>query len=140
VVLDGEISNFHGLMFRRSSPYFYAFDVLAIDGEDLTNLPLLERKRRLRAIAPRVTSRLLYVDAITRRGSDLFRLACDRDLEGVVGKWSRGTYQCDGRGTSWLKIKNPEYSQVEGRRELFEARRDGHQRKRSPLAVELRLR
>ena len=31
-----------------------------------------------------------------------------------MAKWARGTYQCDGRGTSWLKIKNPEYSQMEG--------------------------
>src|SRR4051812_38427324 len=132
VVLDGEIccldsdgrSNFYRLMFRRSSPYFYAFDVLAIDGEDLTGLPLLERKRRLRAIVPRSRSRLLHVDAIAERGTDLFRLACRRDLEGIVAKWAHGTYQCDGRRTSWLKIKNPDYSHMEGRRELFEARRD----------------
>lgn len=32
----------------------------------------------------------------------------------------RGTYQSDGQGTSWLKIKNPDYSQMAGRRELFE--------------------
>jgi hypothetical protein len=30
-------------------------------------------------------------------------------LEGVVGKWSRGTYQTDARSTSWLKVKNPGY-------------------------------
>src|SRR4051812_33915658 len=56
-VLDGEIccldsdgrSNFNRLMFRRDWPYFYAFDLLSIDGEDLTSQPLLERKRRLRA-------------------------------------------------------------------------------------------
>jgi ATP-dependent DNA ligase len=38
-----------------------------------------------------------------------------------VAKWTRGVYQADGRGTSWLKIKNPEYSQMEGRHELFAA-------------------
>ena len=44
VVLDGEIcclgpdgrTRFHDLLFRREQPYFYAFDVLEIDGEDLT--------------------------------------------------------------------------------------------------------
>jgi len=30
------------------------------------------------------------------------------DLEGIVAKWGRGTYRCDGRATSWLKIKNPD--------------------------------
>jgi bifunctional non-homologous end joining protein LigD len=128
-VLDGELccvdpdgrTNFYRLMFRRERPFFYAFDLLAVDGEDLTMLPLVERKVRLHAIMPRVSSRLLYVDGIAARGPDLYRLACERDLEGIVAKWSRGTYQCDGRGTSWLKIKNPDYSQMDGRRELFEA-------------------
>ena len=36
-----------------------------------------------------------------------------------MAKWSQGTYQCDARGTSWPKIKNPEYSQIQGRHELF---------------------
>ena len=68
-ILDGEIvcldnegrSVFYPLMFRRDWPYFCAFDLLAVDGEDLRAWPLRERKRRLRAImpAPRVRSRLL---------------------------------------------------------------------------------
>jgi ATP-dependent DNA ligase len=69
---------------------------------------LTERKHRLRAIMPTVECRLLYLDSIAERGIDLYRAACKRDLEGIVAKWSRGTYQTDGRGTSWLKIKNPE--------------------------------
>jgi ATP-dependent DNA ligase len=68
---------------------------------------------------PRIESRLMFLDAIRARGTRLYELACERDLEGIVAKWGRGTYQCDGRGTSWLKIKNPEYSQMEGRHELL---------------------
>jgi ATP-dependent DNA ligase len=82
---------------------------------------------------------LLYVDAIAERGTDLFRLACRRDLEGIVAKWSRGAYQTDERRTSWLMIKNPNYTQMNGRRELFEARRDHNTRKRGLIAPELRL-
>ena len=37
-----------------------------------------------------------------------------------MGKWANGTYQTDGRCTSWVKFKNPEYSQMEARHELFE--------------------
>src|SRR6266542_3783538 len=63
-VIDGEIiclepdgrSNFQKLLFRRDWPYFYAFDILAVDGEDPQNRPLLERKRWLRAIMPRIDS------------------------------------------------------------------------------------
>src|SRR5262245_18621410 len=139
-VLDGEIccldadgrSNFYNLLFRRDWPFFYAFDTLAIDGEDLRDCPLTERKRRLRRIMPRprVHSRLLYVDDLRERGSALFAAACARDLEGIVGKWADGRYERDGISTSWVKIKNAEYSQIAGRRELFEQRADDRTRRR----------
>jgi bifunctional non-homologous end joining protein LigD len=130
VVLDGEVccldpdgrSNFQRLLFRRDWPYFYAFDVLAINGRDVRTLPLVKRKRLLRSVMPPIDSRLRYLDAIKTRGTDSFRVACQQDLEGIVAKWLPGVYQADGRGTSWLKIKNPAYSQMEGRHELFEER------------------
>ena len=104
-------------------------------------LPLVERKRRLARIMPRVESRLLLLDAISARGERLFELACERDLEGIVAKWSKGTYQCDGRGTSWVKIENPEYSQMEGRHELFHrTRRLGDRSRPKGLAPTLSLR
>ena len=92
---------------RREWPYFLAFDVLFIDGEDLRHLPLMQRKRRLARIMPRIESRLMLLKPIPACGKRLYDLACERDLEGIVAKWSKGSYQCDGRGTSWLKIKNP---------------------------------
>jgi len=57
-VIDGEIcclewdgrTNFYDLLFRREQPYFYAFDLLMLNGEDLRGLPLTQRKRRLAAI------------------------------------------------------------------------------------------
>ena len=103
--------------------------MLSIDGEDLTRLPPRERKRRLLRIMPTIETRLLHLDHVEQRECDLFRVACERDLEGIVAKWARGTHRSDGRTTSWLTIKNPEYSQVEERHELFERRRhllDGH--------------
>ena len=119
-VLDGEIcclepdgrTHFNKLLFRREWPLFYAFDALSIDGEDLTGLPLLMRKQRLLRIMPTLECRLLYLDHLEQRGCELFRAACDRDLEGIVAKWSRGTYRTEGRATSWLKIKNREYTQM----------------------------
>jgi ATP-dependent DNA ligase len=117
-------------VFRRDWPYFFAFDLLAVDGEDLRDRPLLERKRRLRAIMPRIPSRLLYVDHVRKRGTALYREACTRDLEGIVGKWARGRYERDGVSTSWVKFKSPTYSQWKGRRELLEARQDQRQARR----------
>jgi bifunctional non-homologous end joining protein LigD len=128
-VLDGEIvclsrdgrSQFNRLMYRRSDPHFYAFDLLWLNGEDLRDWPLLVRKRALRRVMPTHRSRLLYVDHVVGRGEDLFRLVCARDLEGVVAKWKRGRYM-EGDRTSWLKIKNHNYSQGVGREKLFEKR------------------
>ena len=124
-VLDGEIvildsygrPKFYDLLRRRGQPVFYVFDVLSLDGTDLRSRPLLERKTTLRSIVPEQPSVLLYADHIEGRGVDFFRLACERDLEGIVAKRKAGAY-----GDSWFKIRNPVYSQYEGRRELFEKR------------------
>jgi ATP-dependent DNA ligase len=67
------------------SPYFYAFNLVMLDGKDLRRLPLLERKRRLLAIMPAIECRALYLHHISERGRDLLRVACERDLEGIVG-------------------------------------------------------
>ena len=127
---DGR-THFKNLLFRREWPFFYSFDVLRIDGEDLTSLPLLERKRRLLRIMPTIDCRLLYLEHIEKRVCDLFRVACGRDLEGIVAKWADGTCRTDGRVTSWLKIKNREYSQMRDRHELFASRQSGERRGRA---------
>jgi bifunctional non-homologous end joining protein LigD len=125
-VLDGEIvcldhkgrAQFHDRLRRRGVPVFYAFDLLWLDGEDLRSRPLVERKRLLRSIVPAQPSVMLYAEHIERTGVEFFRLACERDLEGIVAKAKHAAY-----GEKWFKIRNPRYSQYEGRRDLFEKRR-----------------
>jgi bifunctional non-homologous end joining protein LigD len=142
-ILDGEIvslapdgrSKFYDLLFHREWPYFVAFDVLAIDGEDLHGRPLLERKRRLCAIMPKIETRLVYLDHVVGRGADLFAAVCARDLEGVVAKWKHGRYYTDGATTSWLKVRNPTYSQMEGRSDHFRPVRSAFSRSRSARPV-----
>ena len=71
-ILDGEIvcldpdgrSNFCALMFRRRAPFFSAFYAFGINGQDLCNLPLLERKRRLSDVMPRMESGVRYVGCL----------------------------------------------------------------------------
>jgi ATP-dependent DNA ligase len=48
--------------------------------------------------------------------------SCERDFEGIVAKWKRGAYISDDHRTSWLKIKNPSYTQALGREKFFEKR------------------
>jgi ATP-dependent DNA ligase len=89
---------------------------------------------------PFIESRLLYLDHIEQRGCDLFRVACGRDLEGIVAKWAHGTYRTDGRATSWLKIKNPDYTQMRDRHELFAGRgSEGPRRGRTAMRPNLVL-
>ena len=128
-ILDGEIvcldgegrSLFYDLMFHRGEAHLYAFDLLYLNGVDLREQPLLERKTKLREIMPETPSRLLYLDHIEEQGVELFQIGCERDLEGIVAKPKQSPYPT-GRGSSWIKIKNAGYSQAEGRRELFESR------------------
>jgi bifunctional non-homologous end joining protein LigD len=129
-VLDGEIvcldgdgcAQFGDLLFRRGEPRFLAFDCLYRDGENLRYLPLSERKHRLRGIVPQNRERLLYCDHVDEIGNLLFRFACERDLEGIVAKRRFDPYLLDG-STSWLKIRNPNYSQWIGREDFFERER-----------------
>ena len=80
--------------------------------------PLIERKRLLRAMIPEQPSVLLYAGHIEGQGREFYRLAYERDLEGIVAKRKHGAY-----GEGWFKIRNAQYSQYEGRRELFEKKR-----------------
>lgn len=81
---------FNALLHHRAATCFYAFDLIWLKGENLREAPLIERKKMLRKIVPRRGARLLYVDHIEGPGEDLFRLTCERDLEGIVAKWKRG--------------------------------------------------
>ena len=129
-ILDGEIvclddsgySQFNELLFRRGTARFCAFDLLWIDGNDLRDVPLIERKRALRGLVPKYSDHLLYVDHLEAEGERLFELCCERDLEGLVAKHRHSLYTDTNRNAAWVKIKNRNYSQVIGRDELFECR------------------
>ncbi|TGQ04145.1 DNA ligase D [Mesorhizobium sp. M2E.F.Ca.ET.166.01.1.1] len=83
---------------------FYAFDLLELDGEDLTKLPLLERKEKLEEILPEKSHILRYSDHIQGRGEELLNRFCDAGLEGVISKLADSEY-VGARDGSWLKIK-----------------------------------
>jgi ATP-dependent DNA ligase len=60
-------------------------------------------------------------------GAELFRVICERDTEGIVSKEARAGYTPEA--TSWVKIKNREYSQAVGREDFFELRRHENKNK-----------
>ena len=81
-----------------------------------------------RNILPKGSALITEPLSVTGTGPKLFELMCAHDLEGVVAKRLKDPY---GPRVRWLKIKNPGYSQNEGRRELFE-RSAGARRAPSP--------
>jgi ATP-dependent DNA ligase len=79
-------------------------------------LPLIERKRALRELLPRRPRLIEQAIWVPGRGRDLFALVQQHDLEGIVAKRKDDAYTPSAK---WIKIKNPRYSQAEGRGELF---------------------
>jgi DNA ligase D-like protein (predicted ligase) len=82
---------------------FFAFDLLFLDGEDLTRLPLIDRKTRLEAFLVGAPDNIRYSDHQIDHGPDFHRIACQHGLEGIVSKRVDGRYEPARR--SWLKIK-----------------------------------
>lgn len=83
---------------------FIAFDLLELNGEDLTGLPLIERKQRLKAIVPKKSARIRYSDHIVGNGEQLLAGFCDAGLEGVISKRADARY-VGSRNGAWLKTK-----------------------------------
>ena len=93
---------------RPEDVTYVAFDLLFDDGDDLRELPLTERKRRLERLLRRggrgLHGVVRYGDHIEGRGDAVFEEACLQGLEGLVSKRADGPYA--GRRTrSWLKAK-----------------------------------
>ena len=83
---------------------YMAFDLLELDGEDLTGLPLVDRKEKLRAILAGKGARIRYSDHIEGSGEKLLQGFCQAGLEGVVSKRRDGRY-VGSRSGGWLKAK-----------------------------------
>jgi bifunctional non-homologous end joining protein LigD len=117
VLLDGEVAvvmpdgrtSFQALQNafgrRDANIVYFVFDVLDIDGEDLTKLPLEERKHRLaKLLGKKPHGVIRYSDHVVGNGEAFFALACKKGLEGIVSKKRDAPYT-PGRGKTWLKTK-----------------------------------
>ncbi len=85
---------------------YYVFDILWLDGKDLTELTLLERKYILHSIMPADEDVIKFSDHIEGKGKAFFKLATEKGLEGIMAKKSDSTYTKNFRTKLWLKIKN----------------------------------
>jgi bifunctional non-homologous end joining protein LigD len=131
-VIDGEavllgvdgVSDFDGLHSRLHDDevQLYAFDCLALDGDDLRKLPLSMRKTNLaRLLARRPDGIFVAQFEQGEIGPDLFRKVCEFGLEGLVSKHRDRAYRA-GTSPNWLKVKNPTHPAMQRVKEALDAK------------------
>jgi len=90
---------------KRTERFVYwVFDILHLDGEDLTDRPLVERKAVLAKLLRGQKDPIRYVEHFDEEGSRLLKHARDIGLEGVVSKRRAAPYS-SGRTDNLVKIK-----------------------------------
>lgn len=114
-VVDGEVVSFdengrpdfsllQESIKKESKNLFYCvFDLLALNGEDLRNLPLIERKAKLERLLFKAEDNLIFSTHV-ENGKETFTFAKKNNLEGIVAKKKDSIYTCK-RTEDWLKIK-----------------------------------
>src|SRR5260221_7643 len=114
-LLDGEVAavlpngatSFQALQRRAEGGtpiVYFAFDLLHLDGWDLREVRLDERKEVLRRLLESAPPALRFSDHVRGHGSEFFAQARDLGLEGVVSKRAGAPYR-EGRGGDWRKTK-----------------------------------
>jgi bifunctional non-homologous end joining protein LigD len=118
-LIDGEVAvelgdgrtSFHALQAAsggaaRGRLTYFVFDLLRLDGEDISRQPLEQRKSSLLQLVARLpgASRIRYAQHIEGSGAEVLRQACRLGLEGIVSKRRVSQYR-SGRSDDWLKIK-----------------------------------
>jgi bifunctional non-homologous end joining protein LigD len=111
-VVDGEVTridpdgrtSFSELQQGSGQLVYYAFDLLELDGRPLVDLPLHERKDRLKQLVDIRTGSVAVSDGFDD-GDALFKVAQQQQLEGIVAKRVDSTYKSGRRTRDWLKLK-----------------------------------
>jgi bifunctional non-homologous end joining protein LigD len=117
VIFDGEVvvvdefgkSSFQLLQNYKKSGKgilaYYIFDILHLEGYNLTKLSLIKRKEILKKVLPEDLKNIRYSDHIPGDGNSFFKVAEERGLEGILAKRADSKYEVGKRSSNWLKIK-----------------------------------
>jgi bifunctional non-homologous end joining protein LigD len=88
-----------------------------MNGKDLRNLALIERKQHLKRLVKQSKNpALLFANHGDQHGVELFCMVCEKNLEGIVAKHRDSRYDASAK---WIKIKNTTYTQTERRHQLL---------------------
>lgn len=114
-IVDGETivldkkgrSDFHALRSaitrRPQDLYLVAFDLLHLNGHDVRDMPLKDRREILAALIP-TGGRIQFSEALPGTGDAVYHLACEANLEGIVSKRVDSAYR-SGSTAAWRKVK-----------------------------------
>lgn len=90
---------------HKGNLFFYVFDLLFINGQDLRDKPLLQRKEQLKEVLSKADlNTVKYSEHIEENGIKFFEEAGKQNLEGVIGKEINSSYVSQ-RSKNWVKIK-----------------------------------
>jgi bifunctional non-homologous end joining protein LigD len=117
-IIDGEIvaldsegrSSFqllqaHALGAARPSIFFYAFDLLQLNGKDLRAQPVTSRKAQLEKLLNPPPGVIRYSASLGAKVTDLLKQAHRLGLEGLIGKRENSIYESGQRSGAWIKLK-----------------------------------
>lgn len=134
LLLDGELvairpdgsHDFHALMERRSNDRariaFVCFDAIHIDGEDLTGLAYVARRRQLEGLSLRHRHWMTTPSAQHEAAAALYGFTLTRRWEGVIAKRLDSPYHPAARDGAWLKAKHPHARDLIGDRSTWTPR------------------
>ena len=128
-IIDGELiaSDVHGrpdflaLLHGRHVPVcVYAFDLLMLQGRDLRDQPLVQRRARLQASLARAKCNVIRFSEAFPDADGLLAECARLGLEGIVAKRRDSPYR-SGTRSGWIKVKTPEWKAAnQYRAKLFE--------------------
>src|SRR3954454_18063382 len=132
VAFEGPRTSFQALGHPDASIFYYVFDVLWLDGEDVRDRPLRERKALLKD-ALNFQGHVRWTAYRNEEGEAMFAEACANGWEGVIAKRASSLYT-DKRSKDWLKFKCEQgqelviggFTAPRGSREEFGALLVGH--------------
>jgi bifunctional non-homologous end joining protein LigD len=95
----------HGAQKNSDNLAYHAFDLLEVNGEDLTKLTNIERKERLEALLRDAEPPIHVADHLLGAGEKLYKAMCDAGQEGIISKKIDARYNVGQRTKSWVKVK-----------------------------------
>jgi bifunctional non-homologous end joining protein LigD len=90
---------------ERPPLYYYAYDLLQLNGKDLRKLPLVERKGRLEQILNGAPESIRYSASLGDDSAKLLKQVAKLGLEGLIGKRVDSIYEPGKRSGAWIKLK-----------------------------------